>query len=169
MKALCWHGKRDVRVERVPDPRIINPSDAVLRVTSTAICGSDLHLFNGFIPTLREGDILGHEFMGEVVDVGRNVKKLAVGDRVVTAFNISCGSCWYCQHQNFSLCDNSNPNAVMNANLNGFTTAGLFVRHFQATDVGEGNANEFGLAAFIWTHPCITVGRARALRIHSQA
>ncbi|HZO85625.1 MAG TPA: zinc-dependent alcohol dehydrogenase [Verrucomicrobiae bacterium] len=126
MKALCWHGKRDVRVERVPDPKIINPSDAIIRVTSTAICGSDLHLYNGFIPTLKEGDILGHEFMGEVVDIGRNVKKLAVGDRVVVPFNISCGACWYCQHQEFSLCDNSNPNAVLNANLNGFTTAGLF-------------------------------------------
>ena len=126
MKALCWHGKRDVRVERVPDPKLINPSDAIIRVTSTAICGSDLHLYNGFIPTLKEGDILGHEFMGEVMDVGRNVKKLKVGDRVVTSAIISCGACWYCQHQEFSLCDNTNPNAVMNANLNGFTTAGVF-------------------------------------------
>ena len=126
MKALCWHGKRDLRVERVPEPKIINPSDAIVRVTSTAICGSDLHLYNGFIPTLKEGDILGHEFMGEVVDVGRNVKKLKTGDRVVVSAVISCGACWYCQHQSFSLCDNSNPNAVMNANLNGFATAGLF-------------------------------------------
>ena len=126
MKALCWHGKRDVRVERVPDPKIINPSDAILRVTSTAICGSDLHLYGGLIPTLKEGDILGHEFMGEVVEVGRNVKKLGAGDRVVTAFAIACGSCWYCRGQQFSLCDNTNPNAVLNANLNGFTGAGLF-------------------------------------------
>jgi threonine dehydrogenase-like Zn-dependent dehydrogenase len=126
MKALCWHGKRDVRVERVPEPKIINPSDAIIRITSTAICGSDLHLYNGFIPTLKEGDILGHEFMGEIVDLGRNVKKLALGDRVVAAFSISCGACWYCQTQQFSLCDNTNPNAVLNANLNGFTTAGLF-------------------------------------------
>ena len=126
MKALCWHGKRDVRVERVPDPKIINPSDAIIRITSTAICGSDLHLYGGFIPTLKEGDILGHEFMGEVIDVGRNVKKLAVGDRVVTAFAISCGACWYCRSQQFSLCDNTNPNAVLNANLNGFTSAALF-------------------------------------------
>lgn len=126
MKALCWHGKKDVRVERVPDPKIINPSDAIVRVTATAICGSDLHLYHGFIPTMKEGDILGHEFMGEVVDVGRNVKKLAVGDRVVVPATISCGACWYCAHQQFSMCDNSNPNAVMNANLNGFSTCGLF-------------------------------------------
>ena len=126
MKALCWHGKRDLRVERVPDPKIINPSDAIIRVTSTAICGSDLHLYNGFIPTLKEGDILGHEFMGEIVDLGRNVKKLKTGDRVVTSAVIACGACWYCQHQQFSLCDNTNPNGVVNANLNGFTTAGLF-------------------------------------------
>ena len=126
MKALCWHGKRDVRVERVPEPKIINPSDAIIRVTSTAICGSDLHLYNGLIPTLKEGDILGHEFMGEIVDAGRNVKKLKTGDRVVTSAVISCGACWYCQHQQFSMCDNTNPNAVLNANLNGFTTAGLF-------------------------------------------
>ena len=126
MKALCWHGKRDVRVERVPEPKIINPSDAIVRVTSTAICGSDLHLYNGFIPTLKEGDILGHEFMGEVVDVGRNVKKLKVGDRIVVSFCIACGACWQCQHQQFSLCDNTNPNAVLNANLNGFSGAGLF-------------------------------------------
>src|SRR5918998_669515 len=97
MQALCWFGKHDVRVETVPDPRLLNPRDAVVRVTSTAICGSDLHLYNGFIPTLEKGDILGHEFMGEVVEVGREVGNLKAGDRVVVPFTIACGRCFYCQ------------------------------------------------------------------------
>src|SRR4051794_34240642 len=113
MKAVCWHGKRDVRVERVPDPAILNPHDAILRVTSTAICGSDLHLYGGWIPTMQAGDILGHEFMGEVVDVGHEVRNLKKGDRVVVPFAIACGYCWFCQQQLWSLCDNSNPNAWM--------------------------------------------------------
>ena len=91
MKALCWNGIRDVRVENVPDPKILNPRDAIVRITTTAICGSDLHLYDGYIPTMQKGDILGHEFMGEVVDVGREVKNLAVGDRVVVPFTIACG------------------------------------------------------------------------------
>ncbi len=126
MKAVCWHGKRDVRVEDVPDPKILNPGDAILRITSTAICGSDVHLYNALIPTMEEGDILGHEFMGEVVEIGREVKKLRVGDRVVVPFCIGCGKCYYCENDLWSLCDNSNPNAVLNAKLNGFSGAGLF-------------------------------------------
>lgn len=126
MKALVWHAKNDVRVEQVPDPSILNPRDAIVRITSTAICGSDLHLLNGYIPTMQTGDILGHEFMGEVVDVGRDNKKLKVGDRVVVPFTISCGNCFFCQKELWSLCDNSNPNAWMAEKLYGQTTSGLF-------------------------------------------
>lgn len=108
MKALTWHGRHDVRVERVPDPEIVNPRDAILKVTSTAICGSDLHLYDGYIPTLRAGDVLGHEFMGEVVEVGAS-STLKKGQRVVVPFTISCGQCFFCQKTQFSACDNSNP------------------------------------------------------------
>src|ERR1044071_9166066 len=103
MKANCWYGAQDVRVETVPDPKILNPRDAIVRVTSTAICGSDLHLYDGYIPTMAGGDILGHEFMGEVVEVGPGVKNLKVGDRVVVPFPISCGACLACQAGMFSL------------------------------------------------------------------
>ncbi len=113
MRAVCWNGKTDVRVETVPDPEILNPRDAIVKITSTAICGSDLHLYNGYMPTMKKGDILGHEFMGEVVEVGREVKNLKVGDRVVVPFTISCGQCFFCKKELFSLCDNSNPNAWM--------------------------------------------------------
>src|SRR5512133_1572677 len=113
MKAVCWQGITDVRVEEVPDPKIINPHDAIVKVTSTAICGSDLHLYDGYIPTMEPGDIVGHEFMGEVVEVGPEAGELRVGDRVVVPFPISCGHCWFCQHDLWSLCDNSNPNAWM--------------------------------------------------------
>ncbi len=126
MKALCWYGRQDVRVEQVPDPKLINPRDAIVRVTSTAICGSDLHLYNGFVPTMQEGDILGHEFMGEVVEVGREVANLAVGDRVVVPFAIGCGQCFFCQRKLWSLCDNSNPNAGMAEKIYGFSGSGLF-------------------------------------------
>src|SRR5688500_6527900 len=105
MKAVCWCGIGDVRVEEVPDPHIINPHDAIIRVTTTAICGSDLHLYGGYIPTMQSGDILGHEFMGEVVDVGSQVRELRVGDRVVVPFAISCGKCFFCRRQLWSLCD----------------------------------------------------------------
>src|SRR5579863_4045078 len=97
MKANCWYGTHDVRVETVPDPKILNPRDAIVRITSTAICGSDLHLYDGYIPTMQKGDILGHEFMGEVVEVGKGVANLKPGDRVVVPFTISCGNCWSCQ------------------------------------------------------------------------
>ena len=113
MKALCWYGKNDVQVSQVPDPKILNPRDAIIKITSTAICGSDLHLYNGFIPTMEKGDILGHEFMGEVVELGSAVKNLQIGDRVVVPFDIACGHCHYCQNNRWSLCDNSNPNALM--------------------------------------------------------
>jgi len=126
MKAVVWHATNDVRVESVPDPQILNPRDAIVRITSTAICGSDLHLLNGFIPTMQAGDILGHEFMGEVVEVGRENKKLKVGDRVVVPFTIACGRCFFCERDLWSLCDNSNPNAWMAEKLYGFTTSGLF-------------------------------------------
>ncbi|MGL5793684.1 MAG: alcohol dehydrogenase catalytic domain-containing protein, partial [Waterburya sp.] len=119
MKAVCWHNRHDVRVETVPDPKILNPRDAIIKITSTAICGSDLHLYEGNIPTMQSGDILGHEFMGEVVEVGNEVKNLQAGDRVVVPFAISCGSCFFCQKDLWSLCDNSNPNAWMAEKLYG--------------------------------------------------
>src|SRR3954453_15301704 len=126
MKALCWHGKQDVRIERVPDPKILNPRDALVRITTTAICGSDLHLYDGYIPTMQPGDILGHEFMGEVVDVGSEVKSLKVGDRVVVPFTISCGRCFFCEKDMWSLCDNTNPNAWVAEKAYGASGSGLF-------------------------------------------
>jgi threonine dehydrogenase-like Zn-dependent dehydrogenase len=126
MKALCWHGKNDVRVDTVKDPEIINPRDAIIKVTATAICGSDLHLYNGLVPTLESGDILGHEFMGEVVEVGSAIKNLKVGDKVVVPFTISCGNCYFCNKQLYSLCDNSNPNAEIGRAQMGQAGAGLF-------------------------------------------
>jgi len=126
MKAVCWHGARDVRVDQVPDPEILNPRDAIVRVTATAICGSDLHLYNGYIPAMESGDVLGHEFMGEVVEIGSDVRTLRVGDRVVVPFAIACGSCYFCAHELFSACDNSNPNALMAEKVYGQSGAGLF-------------------------------------------
>lgn len=126
MKATCWYGAHDVRVENVPDPQIINPRDAIIKVTSTAICGSDLHLYDGYIPSMEKGDILGHEFMGEVVETGREVPNLRVGDRVVVPFTISCGRCFFCTRGMWSLCDNSNPNAWMAEKFYGYSAAGLF-------------------------------------------
>jgi threonine dehydrogenase-like Zn-dependent dehydrogenase len=126
MKATCWYGQRKVRVEDVPDPQILNARDAIVKITSTAICGSDLHLYNGFIPSMEKGDILGHEFMGEVVEVGRELKDLKVGDRVVIPFPIACGSCFSCQRQMFSVCENSNPNAWMAEKMWGYSPCGIF-------------------------------------------
>jgi threonine dehydrogenase-like Zn-dependent dehydrogenase len=126
MKAVCWYGAEDVRVEQVPDPAILNPHDAIVRVTRTAICGSDLHLFGGFIPMMKSGDILGHEFMGEVVEVGRAATGLKRGDRVVVPFAIACGHCFFCQRELWSLCDNTNPNAGMLEKLYGASGSGLF-------------------------------------------
>ncbi len=126
MKAVCWYGTKDVRVESVPEPQIIGPRDAVIRVTSCAICGSDLHLYDGYVPTMEKGDILGHEFMGEVVAVGTENLRLKEGQRVVIPFNIGCGNCFFCRNDYWSLCDNSNPNAAMAEKVYGHSPAGLF-------------------------------------------
>ncbi|MBD0362260.1 MAG: glutathione-dependent formaldehyde dehydrogenase [Coleofasciculus sp. C3-bin4] len=126
MKAVCWHGANDVRVDTVPDPKIINPRDAIIKITSTAICGSDLHIYDGFIPSMESGDILGHEFMGEVVELGSAVKNVQVGDRVVVPFTISCGNCFFCNRDLWSLCDNSNPNGWMAEKMYGHSPSGLF-------------------------------------------
>jgi threonine dehydrogenase-like Zn-dependent dehydrogenase len=126
MRANCWMGKKDVRVETVPDPQILSASDAIVRITSTAICGSDLHLYNGFVPTMERGDVMGHEFMGEVMEVGPAVKNVRVGDRVVVPFPIACGACGMCSEQLYSLCENSNPNAWMAEKMWGHSPAGIF-------------------------------------------
>lgn len=126
MKAACWHGKRTVRVDDVPEPRILNARDAIVRVTSTSICGSDIQLYDGLVPSLAKGDVLGHEFMGVVVEVGEAVKNLAVGDRVVVPFPIACGRCRACEDGLFSLCENSNPNAWMAERLWGHSPGGIF-------------------------------------------
>ncbi|CAN7200264.1 zinc-dependent alcohol dehydrogenase [Rhizobacter sp. LjRoot28] len=126
MKALCWHGKKDIRYDTVPDPKIEHPRDAVIKVSSCAICGSDLHLFDGFMPGMQSGDIMGHEFMGEVVEVGSENKKLKVGDRVVVPFTIICGECDQCRRGNYSVCERTNRNAKLADKAFGHTTAGLF-------------------------------------------
>src|SRR5437588_7961726 len=126
MRANCWIGKENVSVETVPDPKILSQSDAIVKITSTAICGSDLHLYNGYVPTMESGDVLGHEFMGEVVEVGRGVQNLQKGDRVVVPFPIACGSCFSCQRGLFSVCENSNPNAWMAEKMWGHSPAGIF-------------------------------------------
>jgi threonine dehydrogenase-like Zn-dependent dehydrogenase len=126
MKALCWYGKGDVRVEDVADPHIVDSRDVILMITSTAICGSDLHLYNGLMPTMEKGDVLGHEPMGEVVEVGSAVSKFKLGDRVVVPFTISCGQCFFCRNGMFSLCNTSNPNAEVARKAMGQSPAGLF-------------------------------------------
>src|SRR6201985_2485478 len=128
MKALVWHGKYDVRCDTVPDPKIEDPRDAIVKVTSTAICGSDLHLYDGYIPEMHDGDILGHEFMGEVVEVGAGNKRLKVGDRVVVPFVIACGQCFFCSRQQFAACDNSHPAgaADMSEVSYGYSMTGAF-------------------------------------------
>ena len=126
MKALCWHGKKDIRCDTVPDPQIEHPRDAIVNVSSCAICGSDLHLFNGFIPGMKHGDILGHEFMGEVVEVGSEISKLKPGDRVVVPFTIICGECEQCRRGNYSVCERTNRNRALADKVFGHSTAGLF-------------------------------------------
>lgn len=127
MKAVCWMGVNKMSVEDVPDPTILNPRDAIVKITSTCICGSDLHLYNGYMPTMEQGDITGHEFMGEVVEVGPGIKnKLKVGDKVVVPFTIACGQCFFCQKQLWSLCDNSNPNYWIAEKMMGYSPSGLF-------------------------------------------
>jgi threonine dehydrogenase-like Zn-dependent dehydrogenase len=126
MRATVWSGRNTVQVENVPDPKILNTHDAIVKITSTAICGSDLHMYDGYMPTMRKGDILGHEFMGEVVETGRNVNKLQVGDRVVVPFPIACGECNQCKHGLFSTCENSNPNARIAEAMMGQSPCGIF-------------------------------------------
>lgn len=126
MRANCWMGTQDMRVETVPDPKILNQQDVIVKVSSTAICGSDLHIYNGFIPTMESGDIVGHEFMGEVVEVGRGVKRLQKGDRVVVPFPIACGNCFACEKGMYSLCENTNPNAWIAEKMWGHSPCGIF-------------------------------------------
>src|ERR671935_33207 len=139
MQAVSWCGKDTLKVERVADPKILKPRDAILKVTATTICGSDLHLVGGYIPALQPGDIIGHEFMGEIVEVGPAVKNLRPGDRVVVPSFISCGRCFYCQRELWSLCDNSNPNAWMSEAILGYSMGGVF----GYTHLGGGYAGSF--------------------------
>src|SRR6188472_747177 len=126
MRATCWMGRNKVEVQTVPDPQLLNSRDAIVKISTTAICGSDLHLYDGYIPTMRKGDVLGHEFMGEVVEVGPGVATLSIGDRVVVPFPISCGSCFNCERGLFSVCENSNPNAAMAEKLMGHSPSGVY-------------------------------------------
>ena len=126
MKAICWYGPHDMRVETVPEPQILNPRDAIVKVSATAICGSDIHFYDGYIPGFQKGDIVGHEFMGEIVEVGREVTNLQIGDRVVVPFTIACGHCFFCERGMWSLCDNSNPNARVAEMMYGYSASGLF-------------------------------------------
>lgn len=126
MRALCWNGVNDLRVETVPDPQIVAPHDAILRVTMSTTCGSDLHFIDGYIPTMVPGDVIGHEFMGEVVEVGPEVRRVKKGDRVVVPSFIVCGACWYCQNGLYSLCDNTNPNVELQEPMLGYPTAGIY-------------------------------------------
>src|SRR5687768_267136 len=126
MKAVCWCGSGKVQVEDVPMPRILSPRDAIVKTTLSTVCGSDLHLYGGWVPSMQKGDVLGHEMVGEVVEIGQEIKNIAVGDRVVVAFSIACGRCWYCRNDEFSLCDNSNPNAAMMEKMYSVSTAGIF-------------------------------------------
>jgi len=140
MRANVWSGRNTVQVENVPDPQILNSGDAIVKITSTAICGSDLHLYDGYIPTMKKGDILGHEFMGEVTDIGRDVGNLKVGDRVVVPFPIACGNCNACRAELYSCCENSNPNAGIAEKLMGHPTAGIFGYSHMAGGYAGGQA-----------------------------
>ncbi|MDF3070603.1 MAG: Alcohol dehydrogenase GroES domain protein, partial [Polyangiaceae bacterium] len=126
MRALCWNGINDLRVETVKDPELVNPRDVILKVLLTTTCGSDLHLIDGYIPTMRAGDVIGHEFSGEVVEVGSDVKNVSKGDRVVVPSPVCCGNCWFCAHDMWSLCDNSNPNPELQEPVLGYPTAAIF-------------------------------------------
>ena len=126
MRAICWNGTNDVRAERVPDPKILRPHDAIVRVTMSSVCGSDLHLLHGLIPTMKKGDIIGHEFIGEVVEAGPAVKKVQRGERVVVCSIIGCGACWFCEHELYSCCNNTNPSHVVTDTFFGDTTSGIF-------------------------------------------
>ena len=126
MKANVWMGRHNVVVQDVPDPKILNAHDCIVRITTTAICGSDLHLYNSLVPSMMQGDILGHEFMGEVVEVGPDVQNVKVGDRVVVPFPIACGKCWSCEHELYAGCENSNPNAYLAEKMWGYSPAGIY-------------------------------------------
>jgi threonine dehydrogenase-like Zn-dependent dehydrogenase len=152
MRATCWMGKTDVRVRQVPEPKIVNERDAIVRISSTAICGSDLHLYNGFVPTMQSGDILGHEFMGEVVETGPAVKNLKAGDRVVVPFPISCGACAQCRRGLFSLCENTNPNAWMAEKLWGYSPAGVY-GYSHLTGGYPGGQSEYARVPFADVNP----------------
>ena len=147
MKATCWMGRNSVEVVDVPDPEILSERDAIVRITSTAICGSDLHLYDGYVPTMKRGDVLGHEFMGEVVEVGKGVGNLKVGDRVVVPFPIACGACNACAAELYSLCENTNPNARLAEKLWGFPTAGIF-GYSHATGGFAGGQAEYARVPF---------------------
>jgi threonine dehydrogenase-like Zn-dependent dehydrogenase len=153
MRATCWEGKKTVKVEEVPDPKILNSRDAIVRITSTAICGSDLHLFNGFVPGMEKGDILGHEFMGEVVEIGPGVKNhLKIGDRVVVPFPIACGACFSCQKGMFSVCENTNPNSWLAEKMFGHASAGIF-GYSHLTGGYAGGQAEFARVPFADVNP----------------
>lgn len=126
MRALCWNGINDLRVETVPDPEIVNPHDVILRVGASTTCGSDLHFIDGYLPTMREGDVIGHEFMGEVVETGADVRQVRVGERVVVPSFIGCGKCSHCRADEWSLCDNTNPKAALQEPILGYPTAGIY-------------------------------------------
>ena len=147
MRELCWNGVNKVEVEHVPDPKILNDRDAIVQITSTAICGSDLHLLDGYVPTMKKGDVLGHEFMGEVVEVGKGVSNLSVGDRVVVPFPIACGACNACNMELYSLCENSNPNARIAEKMFGHPTAGIF-GYSHLTGGFAGGQSEFARVPF---------------------
>jgi threonine dehydrogenase-like Zn-dependent dehydrogenase len=125
VKALCWMGVNDLQVQNVPDPTIVNPHDAILKVRLTTTCGSDLHLLGGYVPTMRAGDVIGHEYMGEVVEVGRETTRCKPGDRVVVPSFWGCGTCWYCEHDEFSLCDNTHPKPELQEPVLGYPTGGI--------------------------------------------
>ena len=152
MRATCWMGKTDVQVQQVPEPKILNERDAIVRISSTAICGSDLHLYNGFVPTMKSGDILGHEFMGEIVETGSAVKNLKAGDRVVVPFPISCGACAQCRRSLFSLCENTNPNAWMAEKLWGYSPAGIY-GYSHLTGGYPGGQSEYARVPFADVNP----------------
>ncbi len=160
MKALVWHGKSDVRCDNVPDPKIEDPRDVIVQITSTAICGSDLHLFDGYMPAMEEGDIFGHEPMGKVVEVGKSVKNLEVGDRVVVPFTIACGECFFCQKELYSCCDTTNRDAEAAAKLMGHAPAGLFGYSHITGHIRVARRN---ISAF----PTPTSARSKSRTIHS--
>lgn len=154
MKALCWEGKHSISVKNVHDPHIINPHDAIIKVTTAAICGSDLHLYNGVIPTMEKGDIMGHETMGEVVEVGKMVKNIKVGDRIVVSFDIGCGHCHHCHDEEFSACDNTNPNFMIPEKLYGYSGCGIFGYSHMYGGYAGGQA-EFLRVPFVETNSVI--------------